>query len=77
MGVSSDPTFAVSFRQYPESVSVLRILQPDGGGCPVIECGALVAVHELEDGMKQCDGRIDKKLLRGANNRLARRRIYP
>jgi hypothetical protein len=46
MDVPSDVTFAVGFRQYPESVSVLQILQPDGGGCPVIEYGALVAVHE-------------------------------
>jgi len=31
MDVSSDPTFAVILRQYPDSVSVLRILQPEGG----------------------------------------------
>jgi hypothetical protein len=31
IGVSSALTFAVILRQYSESVSVLRILQPEGG----------------------------------------------
>src|SRR6188474_351114 len=65
MGVSSTLTFAVILRQYPESVSVLRILQPDAGGGPVIEYGALVAVHELEDGTKQRGCRLTMSVVEG------------
>jgi len=39
--------FAVGLRQYPKSAAVLRILQPEGGLCPVIAGKADVVRHRL------------------------------
>jgi hypothetical protein len=39
--------FAVGLRQYPKSAAVLRILQPQGGLCPVTGDKADVIRHRL------------------------------